>query len=192
MLGVEMILDVGRALPRLVAELQTDPIPPGVSLGERTDHLDAHADGLRSRCDILSPVIDRGGPKLAAAFEEWDPASIVGPEGEGAEALEKAEAYSHAHRDDLACRRSTRRFAQKPWPRPPQQCSACVLAPTHRLILACPINRRAPSRNRTHVISNGVIPSLAHGHMDPPPPTDGTGHAVMLRRLMRWQEACDA
>ena len=101
MLSAEMIRDVGRALPWLVAEPQSEPIPTGVSLRERTEFLDAHAEGLRSRYDTLYPVIDRGGHKLAAAFNELDPASIVDPEGEGAEALEQAEAYFHAQRGDL-------------------------------------------------------------------------------------------
>ena len=106
MLSAEMIRDVGRALPWLVAEPQSEPIPTGVSLSERTELLDAHAEGLRLRHDALYPVIDRAGHKLVAAFEELDPASIVDPEGEGAEALEKAEAYFHAQRDDLARLRS--------------------------------------------------------------------------------------
>ena len=101
MLSAEMIRDVGRALPWLVAEPQTEPIPTGVSLRERTDLLDAHAEGLRLRHDTLYPVIDRAGHKLAAAFKELDPAEITDPEGEGAEALEKAEAYFHAQRDEL-------------------------------------------------------------------------------------------
>ena len=102
MLSAEMIRDVGRALPWLVAEPQTEPIPTGVSLSERTDLLDAHAEGLRSRHDTLYPVIDRAGHKLAAAFKELDPDEIADPEGEGAEALEKAEAYFHAQRGDLS------------------------------------------------------------------------------------------
>ena len=106
MLNAEMIRDVGRALPWLVAEPQSEPIPTGVSLSERTEFLDVHAEDLRSRHDTLYPVIDRAGHKLTAAFEELDPASIVDPEGEGAEALEKAEAYFHAQRDDLARLRS--------------------------------------------------------------------------------------
>ena len=102
MLSAEMLRDVGRALPWLVAEPQSEPIPTGVSLRERTELLDAHAEGLRSRYDTLYPVIDRGGHKLAVAFKELDPASIVDPEGEGAEALEKAEARFHAQRGDLS------------------------------------------------------------------------------------------
>ena len=102
MLSAEMLRDVGRALPWLVAEPQSEPIPTGVSLRERTELLDAHAEGLRSRYDTLYPVIDRGGHKLAVAFKELDPASIVDPEGEGAEAPEKAEARFHAQRGDLS------------------------------------------------------------------------------------------
>ena len=48
----------------------------------------------------------RAGHKLAAAFKELEPAEITDPEGEGAEALEKAEACFHAQRDDLARLRS--------------------------------------------------------------------------------------
>ena len=100
MLSAEMIRDVGRALPWLVAEPQSEPIPTGVSLQERTDLLDAHAEGLRLRHDTLHPVIDRVGHKLAAAFKELDPVEITDPEGEGTEALEKAEACFHAQRGD--------------------------------------------------------------------------------------------
>ena len=102
MLSAEMIRDVSRALPWLVAEPQSEPIPTGVSLSERTDLLDAHAEGLRIRHNTLYPVIDRAGHKLAAAFKELDPAEITDPEGEGTEALEKAEAYFHAQRGDLS------------------------------------------------------------------------------------------
>ena len=102
MLSAEMIRDVGRALPWLVEEPQTEPIPAGVSLWERKELLDAHAEGLRLRHDTLYPVIDRAGRKLAAAFKELDPAEVTDPEGEGAEALEKAEAYFHAQRGDLS------------------------------------------------------------------------------------------
>ncbi len=101
MLSAEMIRDVGRALPWLVAEPQTEPIPTGVSLRERTDLLDAHAEGLRLRHDTLYPVIDRAGHKLAATFNELDTDEITDPEGEGAEALERAEAYFHAQRGEL-------------------------------------------------------------------------------------------
>ena len=105
--SAEMIRDVGRALPWLVAEPQSEPVPTGVSLSERTDLLDAHAEGLRIRHDALYPVIDRAGHKLAAAFKELGPAGITDPEGEGAEALEKAEAYFHAQRGDLRRFRET-------------------------------------------------------------------------------------
>ena len=70
------------------------------------DLLDAHAEGLRLRHDTVYPVIDRAGHKLTAAFKELDPAEITDPEGEGTEALEKAEVYFHAQRDDLARLRS--------------------------------------------------------------------------------------
>ena len=102
MLSAEMIRDVGRALPWLVAEPRTEPLPAGVSLRDRTEFLDAHAEGLRLRHDALYPVIDRAGHKLATAFKELDPDEITDPEGEGAEALEKAEACFHAQRGDLS------------------------------------------------------------------------------------------
>jgi len=102
MLSAEMIRDVGRALPWLVSEPRAEPIPTGVSLRDRTELLDAHAEGLRTRYDTLYPVINRSGHKLATAFKELDPTSIVDPEGEGAEALERAEAYFHAQRGDLS------------------------------------------------------------------------------------------
>ena len=107
MLSAEMIRDVGRALPWLAAEPRSEPIPTGVSLSERTELLDAHAEDLRIRYDTLYPVIDRVGHKLAAAFKELNPAEIADPDGEGAEALEKAEAYFHAQRGDLSRIRET-------------------------------------------------------------------------------------
>ena len=59
-------------------------------------------------------MIDRAGRKLAAAFEELEPASIADPEGEGAEALEKAEAYFHAEREELGRLRNNLRNAGAP------------------------------------------------------------------------------
>ena len=102
MLTGEMIRDVSRALPWLAADPAPEPVPAGVSLAERADILDAHAEGLRLRHDALYPVIDRGARTLAAAFKEADPASILDPEGAGVEALEKAEAYFHAQREELS------------------------------------------------------------------------------------------
>ena len=102
MLTSETIRDVGRALPWLADEPRPEPIPIGVSLEKRADLLDAQATGLRLRYDSLHPVIDRVGHKLAAAFKALSPAEIADTEGEGTEALEKAEAYFHAQRDDLA------------------------------------------------------------------------------------------
>ncbi len=102
MLSTEMIRDVGRALPWLVAEPRSESIPTGVLLREQTELLDAYAEDLRSRYDTLYPVINRSGHKLAAALKELDPASIVDPEGEGVDALENAEAYFHAQLGDLS------------------------------------------------------------------------------------------
>ncbi len=101
MLTGEAIRDVGRALPWLASEPQLEPIPSGLSGRERAEFLDTHAEGFRRQYDSLHPVIDRAGRKLASAFEEPEPASIADPEGEGAEALEKAEAYLRAQREDL-------------------------------------------------------------------------------------------
>lgn len=101
MLTGEAIRDVGRALPWLASEPRPEPIPSGASRRKREEFLDAQAEGLRRRYDSLHPLIDRAGRKLASAFEEPEPASIADPEGEGAEALEKAKAYFHAQREDL-------------------------------------------------------------------------------------------
>ena len=102
MLTSETIRDVGRALPWLASEPPTESIPTGTSAEKRTELLDSHAQGLRHRYDSLYPVIDRAGRKLAAGFEELNPAEIIDPEGEGTEALETAEAYFHAQRIDLS------------------------------------------------------------------------------------------
>ena len=102
MLTGETIRDVGRALPWLAAEPPLEPIPTGVSLEKRIELLDAQAKEFRHRYDSLLPVIDRAGHKLAAAFKALNPAEIADPEGEGAEALEKAAACFHAQRDDMA------------------------------------------------------------------------------------------
>ena len=93
---------------------QPEPIPAGVSRSKRAEIFDAHAEGLRRRYDSLYPVIDRAGRKLAAAFEELKPAVIADPEGEGAEALEKAEAYFHAQREDLNRLRNNLSHADAP------------------------------------------------------------------------------
>ena len=103
----EAIRDVGRALPWLASEPRPEPLPTGVSLERRMELLDVHAEGFRSRYDSLHPVIDRAARKLTAAFKELKPGAIADPEGEGAEALEKAEAYFHAQRDDLGRWRDT-------------------------------------------------------------------------------------
>ena len=101
MLNSEIIRDVGRALPWLASEPGPEPIRSGASAAKRSALLKAHAKGLRDRYDSLYPVIDRAGQKLAAAFEEMDPAEILDPEGEGTEALEGAEAHFHAERGEL-------------------------------------------------------------------------------------------
>ena len=101
MLTRETIRDVGRALPWLVSEPRPEALPTDVPLEKRNELLNAHAKGLRHRYDSLHPVIERAGHKLAAAFKELNAAEIADPEGEGAEALEKAEAYFHDERDEL-------------------------------------------------------------------------------------------
>ena len=107
MLTSEIIRDVSRALPWLASEPRTEPIPTGMSPEERTKFLGAYAQGLRHRYESLYPVVDRAGRKLMAELEELTPAEIADPEGEGAEALEKAESYFHTQRADLARLRAT-------------------------------------------------------------------------------------
>ena len=114
MLTGEAIRDVGRALPWLASEPRPEPIPAGVSRRKRAEFLDAYAEGLRRRYDSLYPVIDRAGRKLATAFEELKPVSIADPEGEGAEALERAEAYFHTQREDLSRLRNSLSDADAP------------------------------------------------------------------------------
>lgn len=88
------IRDVSRALPALVSD-------PDLAVPVSAEQLDAHAAGLRLRYDNLLPVIDRGGNALEEAARELGPEGHADPEGEGARALEQAEAYFKDRRKDL-------------------------------------------------------------------------------------------
>ena len=88
------IRDVSRALPALVSDPDLDS-PVSAKL------LDAHTLGLRQQYDNLLPVIDRAGNTLAEAVEKLDPEESPDPEGEGASALEQAEAYFKHRREQL-------------------------------------------------------------------------------------------
>ncbi len=94
------IRDVSRALPALVSDPDLD-VPVSAEL------LDAHTIGLRQRYDSLLPVIDRAGNTLAQAIEKLDPEESPDPEGEGARALEYAEAYFKHRREELRHLRGT-------------------------------------------------------------------------------------
>ena len=97
----EAIRDVSRVLPLLASEPQPGPFPPNLPVEERAEFFKAHAEGLRELHAVLHVVLDRAGKKLAAALDEADPHEILDPEGEGSEALEKAEEYFNTQRDDL-------------------------------------------------------------------------------------------
>ena len=88
------IRDIARALPALVSDSDLD-VPVSAEL------LDAHTIGLRQRYDNLLPVIDRAGNTLAQAIEKLDAEESADPEGEGARALEHAEAYFKHRREEL-------------------------------------------------------------------------------------------
>ena len=88
------IRDVSRALPALVSDPDLD-VPVSAEL------LDAHTIGLRQRYDNLLPVINRAGNTLAQAIEKLDPDEIADPKGDGARALEQAEAYFKGRREEL-------------------------------------------------------------------------------------------
>ena len=90
----ETIRDVSRALPALVSD-------PHLDVPVSADLLDAHATGLRQQYDNLLPVIDRAGNVLAEALEMHDSQQSVDSQGEGARALEQAEAYFKNRREDL-------------------------------------------------------------------------------------------
>lgn len=100
-LTCETIRDVGRALPWLAAEPQPEPLPADLPFEKRAELFKTHAEGLRHQYTVLYAVLDRAGKKLATALDEADPNKILDPEGEGSEALEKAEAYFDTQRDDL-------------------------------------------------------------------------------------------
>ena len=101
MLACEAIRDVGRALPWLASEPQPEPVPPNLPVEKRVELFRICAEGLRYRHAVLYAVIDRAGKKLAATLEVAEPSEILDPEGEGCEALEKAEVYFKSQRDEL-------------------------------------------------------------------------------------------
>ena len=88
------IRDVSRALPALVSG-------PDLELPVSTALLDAAAADLRDRYASLCPVIDRAGEALAEAMKNHDPEETADPHGEGASALEQAEAYFKERRTEL-------------------------------------------------------------------------------------------
>lgn len=97
----EAIRDVGRALPWLASEPQPDPVPADLPAEKRADLFKIHAEALRYRHAVLYAVIDRAGKKLAATLGAAEPGEILDPEGEGCEALEKADACFKTQRDEL-------------------------------------------------------------------------------------------
>ncbi len=101
MLAWEAIRDVGRALPWLASEPQPDPVPADLPAEKRAELFRIHAEALRYRHAVLYAVIDRAGKKLAATLGAAEPGEILDPEGEGCEALEKADAYFKTQRDEL-------------------------------------------------------------------------------------------
>ena len=88
------IRDVSRALPALVSV-------PAIEVPVSTAPLDAVATDLRKRHASLRPVIDRAGNALAEAMKRHDPEGTADPDGEGAGALEQAEAYFKDSRVEL-------------------------------------------------------------------------------------------
>ena len=114
MLAHEAIRDVSRALPLLASEPQAECFPPSLPVEGRAGFFKAHAEGLRELHAVLHPVLDRAGMKLAAALEATDTNEILDPEGEGSEALEKAEAYFNTQRDQLARMRNAFKEAGAP------------------------------------------------------------------------------
>ena len=88
------IRDIGRALPALVSG-------PDLGVPVSADLLDAHATALREQYDSLFAVLDRAGNALAEAIETRNPEEIADPDGEGARALERAEAHFKRRRQEL-------------------------------------------------------------------------------------------
>ncbi len=114
MLAYEAIRDVGRALPLLASEPRPEPLPADLAVEDLTEHFSAHAEGLRHQYTVLHALLDRAGKKLAAALDEADAHEILDPEGEGSEALEKAEEYFNAQCDQLARMRDAFKDAGAP------------------------------------------------------------------------------
>ena len=88
------IRDIGRALPVLVSG-------PDLGVPVSADLLDAHATALREQYDSLFRVLDRAGNTLAEAIKTRDPEETADPDGEGARAMERAEAYFKDRREKL-------------------------------------------------------------------------------------------
>lgn len=88
------IRDVSRALPALVSG-------PKIEAPVSRALLDAVATDLHERHASLRPVIDRAGNALAEAMKRHDPEETADPDGEGAGALEQAEAYFKDNRAEL-------------------------------------------------------------------------------------------
>ena len=101
MLAWEAVRDVGRTLPWLASERQPDPVPADLPAEKRAELFKIHAEALRYRHGVLYAVIDRAGKKLAATLGAAEPGEILDPEGEGCEALEKADACFKTQRDEL-------------------------------------------------------------------------------------------
>ena len=88
------IRDVSRALPALISD-------PDLDVPVSAEQLDAHTAGLRQRYDSLRPVIELAGNTLSEAMKKLGPEEIADPEGDGARALEQAEAYFKDRRNCL-------------------------------------------------------------------------------------------
>lgn len=89
------IRDVSRALPALTSGADFEVMPVSTAL------VDSVATGLRKQHAGLRPVIDRAGEVLAEAMKEHPSDEIIDPEGDGAVALEQAEAYFKGRRAEL-------------------------------------------------------------------------------------------
>ncbi len=89
------IRDVSRALPALTSGADFEAIPVSTAL------VDSVATGLRKQHASLRPVLNRAGEVLAEAMKEHPSEETIDPEGDGAVALEQAEAYFKGRREEL-------------------------------------------------------------------------------------------